>query len=376
MAQTVRGVNEVLKGLVSKGLPFSLFRLPGKLDQFNLYIQHSSDVQTGKPDLSKLKKGFLVSPFSNPALSETMYFEAESAFEWNGSAIPDFSSLVDTKDIPDLNRPDHAPEIFTEEKYIKLVTEAVEKIKDSQFKKVVLGRFVDKTLTGEIDLFALFQEAAQAYSNAFVNICFVPQYGLWFGATPELLIKVENNVFETVAMAGTQSVLEGLQPKNAVWSQKEIEEQALVARYIVACFKSIRLREYEENGPRTIQAGSLLHLKTEYKINIDEEQFPGLGTTMLGLLHPTSAVCGMPLQEARAYILQEEGFDRSLFSGFWGPVNGQKGEACIYVNIRCLQMMGNIARFYAAAGITEDSSPEKEWLETGAKLEVMGRFFK
>ena len=374
MTQTI-GVNEVLKGLVSKGLPFSLFRLPGKQNQFSLYIQHTSDVQIGKPDLSQLKKGFLVSPFSNPSLAETIYFEAQNTFEWAGNAIPDFSEIA-IHDLVEITSQKRAPEFYSQEQYINLVSEALEKINHSELKKVVLGRFVDKPLPQDPDLFALFQEAAEAYPNAFINICFVPQYGLWFGATPELLIKVENNIFETVALAGTQSVSEGIQPKNAVWNQKEIEEQALVGRYVVACFKSIRLREYEENGPRTIQAGSLLHLKTEYKIHIDEEAFPGLATTLLGLLHPTSAVCGMPLQAAREYILQKEGFNRSLFCGFLGPVNGQKGEACIFVNIRCLQMIGNIARFYAAAGITEDSSPENEWLETGAKLEVMGRFFK
>lgn len=374
MTQAI-GVNEVLKSLLLKGLPFSLFRIPNKQAEFNLYIQHSPDIQTGKPDLNHLTKGFLVSPFCNPSLNETMYFKAESAFEWTGDVIPDFSGL-DISDTAIPNTQSRTLEIYPEEKYVKLVAEAVEYITAAKFKKVVLGRFIDKNISADLDLFALFQEVAAAYPNAFVNLCFVPKYGLWFGATPELLIKLENKIFETVALAGTQSVLEGIQPKNAVWNQKEIEEQALVGRYIIECFKSIRLREYEETGPKTIQAGSLLHLKTEYKINIEEVERPDLATTMLGLLHPTSAVCGMPLQTAREYIFEQEGFDRSLFSGFWGPVDSEKGEAYIFVNIRCLQISGNTARFYAAAGITEDSSPEKEWQETGAKLDVMERFFK
>lgn len=55
-----------------------------------------------------------------------------------------------------------------------------------------------------------------------------------------------------MALAGTQPASGENPLKSAAWTQKEIEEQALVCRYIVDCFKKIRLREYEEHGPKTI----------------------------------------------------------------------------------------------------------------------------
>ena len=38
-------------------------------------------------------------------------------------------------------------------------------------------------------------------------------------------------------------------------------------------------------------------------------------------LHPTSAVCGLPKQEAKEFILQNEGYNREYYSGFLGELN-------------------------------------------------------
>jgi isochorismate synthase len=156
----------------------------------------------------------------------------------------------------------------------------------------------------------------------------------------------------------------------AVWTQKEIEEQALVSRYIVNCFKKIRLREYEEVGPRTAIAGNLMHLRTDFTVDMQATNFPQLGTVMLELLHPTSAVCGMPKEPALAFIRAGEGFDRQFYSGYLGPVN-IAGESHMFVNLRCVQLVAGKAILYAGAGITADSVPEKEWTETELKCQTL-----
>src|SRR5690606_35800755 len=105
------------------------------------------------------------------------------------------------------------------------------------------------------------------------------------------------------------------------WTQKEIEEQALVSRYIINNLKKIRLREFDELGPKTIVAGNVMHLKTEYTIDMKATNFPQLGTIMLQLLHPTSAVCGMPLEPSLEFLRKHEGYDREFYSGYLGPVH-------------------------------------------------------
>ena len=154
------------------------------------------------------------------------------------------------------------------------------------------------------------------------------------------------------------------------WTQKEIEEQALVCRYIINCFKKIRVREYLEHGPKTVVAGNVMHLKTDYEVDMKEINFPQLGSVMLKLLHPTSAVCGMPLEAAMKFLLENEGYDREFYSGFLGPVNYQY-ESHIFVNLRCLQILEDTVRLYAGAGVTLDSVPQLEWEETEIKMKNM-----
>jgi isochorismate synthase len=154
------------------------------------------------------------------------------------------------------------------------------------------------------------------------------------------------------------------------WTQKEIEEQALVERYIISCFKKIRVREYEEHGPKTVLAGSLMHLKSDFTVDMKAINFPSLGSVMLQLLHPTSAVCGMPLEPAVDFIRLYEGYDREFYSGYLGPVNFQNNTN-IFVNLRCMQLLDKEAVLYAGAGVTIDSVPEAEWEETEMKLNTL-----
>ena len=95
---------------------------------------------------------------------------------------------------------------------------------------------------------------------------------------------------------------------------------------------------------------------------------------MLEMLHPTSAVCGMPKDEAMKFVLEIEDFPRELYSGYLGPVNFD-GETHIFVNLRCAKITESEVSFYAGAGITEDSNPEKEYLETELKMQSLEACF-
>ena len=144
----------------------------------------------------------------------------------------------------------------------------------------------------------------------------------------------------------------------------------MVSRFIINCFKKIRLREFTEKGPKTAKAGNLLHLKTVFEVNMDETNFAELPTVMLDLLHPTSAVAGMPKEPAIDFINKHEGLDRGFYSGFLGPV-GMDNSTHVFVNLRCMQLFKDHVRLYAGAGVTEDSDPEKEYLETEMKCNTL-----
>ena len=134
------------------------------------------------------------------------------------------------------------------------------------------------------------------------------------------------------------------------------------------------MREYDEIGPKTVIAGNLMHLKTEYVVDTKKVQLPTLSGIMLSLLHPTSAVCGTPKESAIQWIKQAELHDREMYSGYLGPINIDH-EIHLFVNLRTVKIEEStdkyLATYYAGCGITEDSNVEKEWLETEMKCETV-----
>ena len=44
------------------------------------------------------------------------------------------------------------------------------------------------------------------------------------------------------------------------------------------------------------------------------------------------------------------------------------------MNLRCAEIGEKLIAFYAGAGITEDSDPEKEWQETEMKCDTLLKF--
>ncbi len=365
-------INQCISACTIKNYSFAAFILPGK-NSIQLIagpeLPFEEKIEAARP-------GFLFAPFDDQSPSCFIEANYHSAI----SIIPDPAELTQLTDLfADLL--EHAPDTrqmqdladlsWTSDDYIPNVRKAIQHIQAGQLKKVVVARnklidLPDTTTPGQ-----LFKRLSATFDNSFRSLIHSRRYGTWIGASPEVLVSIENNtLFRTVALAGTQRLPADQHISEAVWKQKEIEEQALVSRYIISCFKTIRLREFEEEGPKTIKAGELLHLKTVYSVNLSEVNIPDLGTQMLRLLHPTSAVGGMPRQEARDFIKHTESFDRQLFAGYIGPVN-ISNQTSLFVNIRCARLYQGKAVLFAGAGITEESDPEKELAETEIKMNVI-----
>ncbi|WP_461065978.1 isochorismate synthase [Spirosoma horti] len=399
------------------GFPAALWRLPNQLDK-HLIVSFDDVLPRVSADLDELPAGFLVSPFDNLSgtaptntsdgistgtSDQTLFLRADiqAMFSESGkahskahtnttadNAIADtfwqalsaqLASQSTSQPAQTTATPLHDPNVQAE--YVRNVALAVDAMQRGEFRKVVLSRTKRVVFTDAPNAVALFDKLCAAYPTAFVSAVSIPEKGqIWISATPERLVSVDaNGIFRTASLAGTQSAFEPdgtpKRPPEAMWSQKEIEEQALVSRYIIECFKKIRLREYLEEGPKTLIAGNLMHLSTCFTVDTQAVRYPQLGTVMLRLLHPTSAVCGMPRDVAFRFIEQHETHDRELYSGFLGPVNintnNEGPESDLFVHIRCMKLEGNVATLYAGAGLTEDSVPEREWQETEMKCQTL-----
>ncbi len=378
---------------VENKLAVALWRHPNQKDK-HLIIDVSNQEIKSKVDLEEIEDGFLISPFDNEdqktfLIRNHIYFgtkDAEVCVNHLNSSNVGLSQNLE-KYLTGLNvrlggnGKAQADTYYCEEStdttgddkhhYINMVNNAIAEIKRKKFAKVVPSRTKTVRLADGFDIVDTFEKLCDTYNNALISVVAIPGIGTWIGATPEQLISVDKaKIFTTVALAGTQEVKKSQDLYEVAWRQKEIEEQAMVSRYIINCFKKIRLREFDEQGPRTARAGNVAHLKTDFLVDTVATNFPQLGTVMLELLHPTSAVCGMPKMAAQTFLKSNELHKRSFFSGFLGPVN-IFGETHLYVNIRCLKLSKSHATLYAGAGVTEISDPYKEWEETELKLQTL-----
>jgi isochorismate synthase len=378
------------------GFPAAVWRLPNH-NQIKLLISLGGGIQRQKTDLEALPACFVIHPFA----------ENEDSYVLEGDLIFTFSEESGLQDVVNRLGDEHPtvqmfldqvalagtlpesasglrsalalhPQEGSDESnhFQALVKEAVAAIKAGEFAKIVLSRTKKKSYSEDFQPYGAFSRLQASYPSAFVSLVSLPERNeLWLGASPETLAAVDaDGVFRTTSLAGTQTALDAdgvLLPAGDIrWGQKEIQEQALVSRYIVECFKKIRLREYYENGPKTVRAANLYHLRTDFEVHTGAVNFPELGTIMLELLHPTSAVCGTPKESALRFIKSAEGYDRSLYSGYLGPVNVDQ-ESALFVNLRTMRLSEGVATLFAGAGITEDSDPQREWEETEMKCHTL-----
>ncbi|PCI04755.1 MAG: isochorismate synthase [Flavobacteriaceae bacterium] len=252
----------------------------------------------------------------------------------------------------------------SKESYLSLLEKSIAFIKDSSVEKVVISRKESCPKPTE-NVVVLFQKLLHSYSNAFVYLWVHPKVGTWLGASPERLLEVDGDLLKTMSLAGTQPYLDTVKVQ---WKQKEITEQELVTNFVIENLAPF-ITNMKASETYTVKAGSLLHLRTDI-----EGVLKPTATLqkLIHHLHPTPAVCGVPKKDAKAFILKNEGYDRSFYTGFLGELN-MDSNTCLYVNLRCMEITKKNTFVYVGGGITTDSIPEKEWQETVSKSKTMKR---
>ncbi|HTH56530.1 MAG TPA: chorismate-binding protein [Cyclobacteriaceae bacterium] len=372
---------DLINRMLGLGGSLMYWRLPNSNEK-TLIVCNTGAALKSELTLEGTMPSFAFAPF-NPNKDKYL-FNADLVFKFKGEELvsgPDVSSTPFFSTTEESAAGQKKQLFFSRESseeveignFSELVDACIQKAESREIEKIVPSKYKDVDLPENFDVLKTFNTLCEKHPNAFVSLVTSPETGTWLGASPELLVSVDaQEKFRTIALAGTQKAPPNVNIKSVAWTQKEIEEQALVSRYVINCFKKIRVREYLEQGPHTVVAGGLLHLRTDYEVNTREINFPQLGSVMLKLLHPTSAVCGMPFETAFDFLQKHEGYDREFYSGYLGPVNFD-GESKLFVNLRCMQIFETKARIYAGAGVTADSVTDHEVDEVEMKIKTLSQ---
>lgn len=244
---------------------------------------------------------------------------------------------------------------MSREDYCNLVAMAVNEMKQGAFQKVALSRCISFSSKG-----ISTTQAVNVLNKRFPHLTvfhFVDEKGQeWLGATPELLFQKRGKRYQTISLAGTRLCASHDVP----WGRKEIEEQALVTNYIQEVIVNLGGYNVQAGEAKTFQSGSIEHLRTEISFSYD-----GNWKEVMSVLHPTSAVAGMPVASAFPFIQKNEPHDREYYTGLIGIEQGE--EVDVYVLLRMTKAIDDHFVAFVGAGITKDSDPTLEANEIEAK---------
>lgn len=393
-------------------IPFALYRMPNQ-DHMNLIVQNDFKVEnvTSFKDLQQ-QSGFLLAPFALNAdhpmaviRPDITFSDNQAIEEFLSSGAPSLKHMDANLELPPLGskeslcfRKPLQEEDACFERYQGIFDTFITALKERRFDKLVLSR-PEQYGFAPFDLYGSFVKACELYPNMMISLVNTEGTGTWFGTTPEILIQGEGDQFTTMSLAGTMklaSYRSALKEKAAAnrgsncscgssddfdkaiptlddWSSKDIEEQGYVTSYIEQVLSKYSSK-IVKNGPMTAPAGPVCHLKTDFNFTLDNTDNLG---ELIGALHPTPAVCGLPKLEAYDFIINNEGYDRAYYAGVIGPINYQ-GQTKLYVNLRCMRLERDAneskitkATCFIGGGILRQSDVKAEFDEGSNKVETI-----
>jgi salicylate biosynthesis isochorismate synthase/menaquinone-specific isochorismate synthase len=257
------------------------------------------------------------------------------------------------------------------EHYEAAVARATELIGRGKLEKIVLAREVHVHAPRAYDPGAVLGVLRDAFPSCF---CFCVGRGdaTLIAASPELLLRREGHRVSTLALAG--SIRRSADPavddhlgEQLLRSESARGEHGIVARRIERMLRPHAIWVAAAPEPTVVRIANIQHLATPIRAQLAA---PMDALELVGLMHPTPAVGGEPLEEAEPLIPALEGLDRGWYTGPVGWTDAT-GDGEFSVALRCALLRDRVARCYAGNGIVRASDPAAELAETEVKLAAL-----
>jgi menaquinone-specific isochorismate synthase len=260
------------------------------------------------------------------------------------------------------------------EEWDHLISDALNKIRDGLFRKVVLSRRITSEIKSSPSFHYILTRLNQNYQNCTVFL-YKSENSVIFGATPEQLLKLKDSSLEFDALAGSakRGDTEDDDEKIAcslLKDKKNSEEHYYVIDFIKES-TSAYVNNLKQFDTGIKKFSNIQHLYTPIKaeLNSSDQIYK-----LVDDIFPTPAICGSPKGTSYNYIINNEKFDRGLFSGIIGLIS--PGEMDLIVAIRSALLNDNKLYVYAGCGIVRDSDPASEFEETEIKMQPILSLFK
>ena len=279
-----------------------------------------------------------------------------------------------------LNEPAIAEEPFaytqpvvntTKENFEKTVEKAKQYVTAGDIFQVVLSKRFQFQYTGS--LLTFYKSLRQINPSPYM-FYYKSDKRQIVGASPEMLVRVDNRKVVTFPIAGTTPVTANPEEnlrlgKELLKDQKECAEHVMLVD--LARNDLGRISKYGSvTVPEFMQVHQFSHVQHIVSQVIGDLKDGLESFDALKAVFPAGTVSGAPKVRAMEIIEELEPSRRGPYAGAVGYFSCN-GNSDFAITIRTLFSEGNQAYIQAGAGIVADSIPEKEWFETDYKAKAL-----
>jgi len=254
--------------------------------------------------------------------------------------------------------------------YLAAVTKARDAVRQGSLTKAVIARPILIRSGEAIDVHAVLRRLRASFGSSY-------RYSIdgFIGASPELLVEVDGPIVRSHPLAGTaprtgDAATDAALARELIASTKNQIEHRVVIDVVHDTLLPWSSYLDWEPEPSIVTVANVQHLGTRMEGMLSQ---PGPNVVeLVRALSPTPALGGHPRDAAVKLITEVEGFERGLYGGAVGWVDGA-GNGTWAVAIRCAELSDDrrSARLVAGGGIVADSDPVAELAETQAKFQAM-----
>ncbi len=256
---------------------------------------------------------------------------------------------------------------MTKEEFCRNVEKAKEYIKNGDIFQVVLSqRFSVET---NVSPFNTYRALRLINPSPYMYYLKFDEYQI-VGASPEMLVRVENSVVQTGPIAGTRPRGKTLEDDLALEKELLADEKEIAEHMMLVDLGRNDIGKVSEFG--SVKVTRLKHIEkfshvmhivsdVEGRLRSDKSVFDALASTL-----PAGTLSGAPKIRAMEIIDEFEKTKRATYGGAIGYIsfNGNF-DSCI--TIRTALFKDSRAYIQAGGGIVYDSVPEKEYQESRNK---------
>jgi anthranilate synthase component 1 len=275
--------------------------------------------------------------------------------------------------VPTNTRPSQVESNVSEERYVHMVLKAKEYIAAGDAFQVVPSQRFSRKI--KADPLTIYRSLRTINPSPYMFYLHTPECDL-VGASPELLVRVEDGLVTTHPIAGTRRR-----------GRDEEEDQAL-AEELLADEKEraehLMLVDLGRNDigrvaqPGSVRVPSFMQVERfSHVMHIVSHVTGRLRADMSALdalraVFPAGTVSGAPKIRAMEIIAELEGQQRGIYAGAVGHV-GFNGDLDTCIALRTTLIKDGVAYVQAGGGVVADSDPEAEYEESRNKAAALLR---